>query len=130
MKKFLLFSLAVLFFSCGKDDCTKEQFIGTWEGTYSCLNWGSGDVVIDVTSGSSSSIVIDEDSNGINPDFFSSVTLQLDDCSAEKSETILGSGTTYRANLSEGGNVLVLKYIISAFGASVEDCTYTLAPKM
>ena len=129
MKKFLLFSLAVLLFSCDKDDCTKEQFVGTWEGTFTCTFYGSGEVVVDITSGSGSKLIISEEAGTNNPQFFYSDELKHDGCSAELKETILGTGATHNASLSSDGKILTLEYTVSALGVSSEDCTYVLELK-
>lgn len=130
MKNLLFLSLFVILFSCGKDsDCSKEQFLGTWTGSYSCETFGNGDVTVDITAGSGSNIVVNEESNISNPGFFSDVTLDQDGCGAENKQTVLGTGTTHSASLSSDGSKLTLSYVISAVGVVAERCTYTLEPK-
>lgn len=131
MKNLLLFSVLIFILGCKKDDnCTKEQFLGSWEGKYTCNFWGSGDAVVDITAGSGSTIVITEQTNANNPNFFDETSLKQDGCGAENKQTALGSGTTYTALLSSNENKLTLRYLVSALGATVEQCTYVLEPKM
>lgn len=130
MKNLLLLSFFILLVSCGKDsDCSKEQFLGTWTGSYTCETLGNGDVTVDITAGSGSNIVVNEQANISNPGFFTDITLDQDGCSAGKKQTFLGTGTTHSASLNSDGTKLTLSYVISAVNVVAEKCTYTLQPK-
>ncbi len=118
MKKVLLtLCLAASLVACKKDDCAREDFIGTWTGTQKCDLENAVDVTITITAGTASDEVI------IDGGEFIDEVVEVDGCDLEGGTSVLGIGIKITGSLEDGK--LSLSYDNDAGLISV-GCDYTL----
>ncbi|MBK8698665.1 MAG: hypothetical protein IPN29_03665 [Saprospiraceae bacterium] len=118
MKKlFILFCFASLWVSCSKDECVREDFIGTWKGTEDCDTEDVKDIQVVITAGNKSNEVI------INGGSFVDETVEIDGCDLDGGTTVLGIGIKIKGSLTAGE--LILNYDNDAGIISV-GCEYKL----
>ncbi|HRD06417.1 MAG: hypothetical protein U0V54_11015 [Saprospiraceae bacterium] len=121
MKKVLLtLCVAASLAACKKDDCAREDFIGTWTGTEKCDLENAVDVTINITAGSASDEVI------IDGGRFIDEVVEVDGCDLDGGTTVLGIGTKITGSLEEGK--LTLSFDNDAGLISV-GCDYNLTKK-
>lgn len=118
MKKALLtFMVAASVLSCKKNDCTRDEFLGTWKGTEKCDTDSISQVVITLKEGGSGDKII------INGAEFIDESVKLDGCELEGGTTVLGVGIKIAGSLNNGS--LSLSYVNDA-GIISYGCDYTL----
>lgn len=112
-----LFAIAA-FLSCGKDDeCTVDEFVGTWVGTSTCTGG-----IVDKDTITIAALGEDLVVNGL---LVAGTTVERDDCSFEGGLSLVGVGNEVEGSLSSDGKTLT---IVSSTGISLAKvtCTYVL----
>lgn len=113
---FTLFILSITLFSCQKDQCPAEDFIGTYAGARTCVGINSEpmDTVI-VTRVNDERVQIEIGTY--------TYEANIDGCELEViDETILGNGLSGTA--SHNGESLTVSYSTSALGIVIENCEF------
>ena len=116
MRKLILscFVLTTIF-SCGKDDCAKSDFIGTWAGKETCDLSSTEDITITITEGSGDNVII-------NGGQFIEEDVKVDGCKLEGGESFLGLGIKIEGELKDG--TMTLSYDNDAGAISI-GCDYS-----
>ncbi len=112
--------LGLLLISCGGNDCTSSDFIGSYLGTIFCSDNESEDISVLITEGNNDSIVMDIDGE--------SYDIEVDGCNLiipESSFEFLGLVTTVSGEGELDGNILSITQNVTAFGIT-ETCNITL----
>lgn len=121
--KNLILSICLGFFliSCGSDDCTSDDFIGSYTGTIVCSDGQTEDVTAAISEGNDNSIVIVIDGE--------SYDVEIDGCDLiipETSFEFFGIVTTTSGEGELDGSVLSITQKLSAFGIS-ETCDIVMS---
>ena len=113
--------VAFLLSSCGGDDCTAPDYVGTWNGTVLCSGEQSEAVMVIIEEGPGNSInIVDPDGEIFNA--------EINGCKIiipEETVEIFGFMVTTSGSGDLDGNSLSLVVNSSAFGIPV-DCQFLL----
>ena len=113
----MLFLFGVLaFVSCGEDDCTQEDWLGTYTGTIIC-DGNSEDVTVMIAASGNESVVITYESTTVSTEYSA---LQIMDCAISATSSAGGLNVNITSTLD--GDDLVINEIISVDGGSTNTC--------
>jgi uncharacterized Zn-binding protein involved in type VI secretion len=112
---FLLLTVGLMS-SCGSDDCTQDDWVGTYTGTETCDGVESAEETFTITAGSTeTTLVIDGE------------TVAFDGCNVTESFTFefLGITTTSEITVELDGNTITGTSKITVDGTVEDDCTFS-----